>query len=162
MTTAAALNGHGDVGEVLEQLELEVPGRRRATAEEGRRADDGGAKGEDKVQAQSAFPSALSSRVGLTIRKGEDVLGLDDRAALDGAGILCEVFVDHSVLVGRHDERVALCGEGGVGPLGRGVDQGDDLEPRTELVLEPERVVPGPLIRAKHNCDEGKRPRQGR
>lgn len=59
--------------------------------------------------------------------------------------------VDLGVPVGRLDERGAFALEHGLGAVVRRVDQRDDLETRSELVLESERVVPWTLVGAKHD-----------
>ena len=46
---------------------------------------------------------------------------------------IVERFVNASIPIGRDDERVALFLEDGGGTLGRGVNEGDDLEAQAEL-----------------------------
>jgi hypothetical protein len=79
-------------------------------------------------------------------KRTSNLLRLLRVATSDSLGVLGDVGVRQGVLVSALDERVSLSIEGSLRTgLGR-VDEGDDLEPRAELVLESEGVVPGPLV----------------
>lgn len=60
--------------------------------------------------------------------------------------VVLKVGVDDGVLVGAQYKRVALDGQGCIGSGSRGVDEGDDLETRSELVLQSEGVVPWSFV----------------
>lgn len=61
-----------------------------------------------------------------------------------GGEELLKVGTDPRVRVSGDDEGVALALEHSVGGLERGINERDDLETRAELVLDAERMVPGP------------------
>ena len=56
---------------------------------------------------------------------------------------ILNVAVDNSVLVGALYETCSLSGQDSLGTFGRRVNETDDLEPRTELVFQSERVAAG-------------------
>ena len=62
-----------------------------------------------------------------------------------------DVIKDPRLLVRRPDERRPFRIEDGERPLGGRVDEGEDVQPRAELVLESERVVPRAFVRAEHD-----------
>lgn len=59
---------------------------------------------------------------------------------------ILNVAVDNSVLVGALYETCSLSGQDSLGTFGRRVNETDDLEPRTELVFQSERVAAGEFI----------------
>lgn len=62
-------------------------------------------------------------------------------ASLERGVVVIDGLVHRRVLVGGHNERLALFGQDGAGTLLVRVDQSRDLETGTKLVLETEGVT---------------------
>ena len=119
-------NEVGSLGEELEEVQLEV-GPLGSAAAVGRGASDNdGAR--------------LSLTVTLT-RDSRYLLRVSALFSVEGGVVVLDGLVDLGVAVGGLDKALTFAFENLFSTRYRGVNQSSDLETRTELVLETERVA---------------------
>jgi len=98
-----------------------------------------------ELEVSRGFDSASVSR------RRSDNNGVGFLLRGHGLSELLDRLVDDSVSVSRLYETGPLAGQDGLGTRDGRVDQGNDLESGTELVLESERVVPRTFVTSEHD-----------
>lgn len=127
---------------MLQQLKLEILSRVGSSSVERRGTDDDGA-GKRKRDASVELPFFFPTPRPESMNRRVDSLRVLSSSTSNSPRVLRDVVVDESSSIGALDERSLLSVQSSVSSSCRRINESDDLQTCTELVLESERVVPG-------------------